>query len=60
MNFSGALTNRPIPDGVFNYRRKYTIDKNKEEVSNLQKFETALKDEFEKMLKEKLQLFGKI
>ena len=39
---------------------KYTIDKNKEEVSNLQKFETALKDEFEKMLKEKLQLFGKI
>ena len=60
MNFSGALTNKPIIDGVFNYKRKYTIDKNKEEVSNLQKFETALKDEFEKMLKEKLQLFGKI
>lgn len=60
MNFSGALTNKPIPDGVFNYKRKYTIDKNKEEVSNLQKFETALKDEFEKILKEKLQLFGKI
>ena len=60
MNFSGALTNKPIPDGVFNYKRKCTIDKNKEGVSNLQKFETELKDEFEKILKEKLQLFGKI
>ena len=60
MNFSGALTNKPIPDGVFNYKRKCTIDKNREEVPNIQKFETALKDEFDKMLKEKLDLFEKI
>lgn len=61
LNFSGALKNKPLPNGLFNIKTKMYIDaKDKFKVPNVSDLETELKKEFNKLKKEKLQLFNKI
>lgn len=61
INFSDALKNKPIPDGIFNFRGKVYIDsKSKQMVSSIQTIENELKKEFNRLRKEKLQQFNKI
>lgn len=61
MNFSNALSNKPTPDGVFNFKSTMYIDsKDKEKVPNIQNIDAELKKAFNQLKKEKLQLFNKI
>ena len=61
INFSDALKNKPYPDGLFNYTYKCYINNNcKERVSNIKSLEKELKIEFNRLVKEKLELFNKI
>lgn len=61
MNFSNALSNRPLQDGVFNVKSTMYIDsKDKEKVPNIQNIDAELKKAFNQLKKEKLQLFNKI
>lgn len=61
MNFSGALTNKPNPDGVFNFKGINYIDsRDKQKVVNSQTIENELKKEFNRIKKEKLMQFNKI
>ena len=61
LNFSGALKNKPSPDGLFNIKTKFYIDtKDKCKIPNVSDLEIELKKEFNKLKKEKLQLFNKI
>ncbi|MDR0799189.1 MAG: hypothetical protein LBN18_05470 [Dysgonamonadaceae bacterium] len=61
LNFSDALKNKPIPDGVFQFKSKvYLNTKNKAKVPNIQTLENELKIEFRRLLKEKLNLYNKI
>lgn len=61
MNFSGALANKPLCDGVFNIKAVVYIDnKSKDKVSSRNALETELKMEFNRLKKEKLKQFNKI
>jgi hypothetical protein len=61
LNFSDALKNKPIPDGVFQFKGKvYLNSKNKSNVKNMATLENSIKQEFRRLQKEKLQLFNKI
>lgn len=61
MNFSNALNNKPLPDGVFNFKSTMYVDsKDKEKVPNIQNLDAELKKAFNQLKKEKLQLFNKI
>lgn len=61
LNFSDALKNKPIPDGVFQFKGKvYLNSKNKSNVKNIAALENSIKQEFRRLQKEKLQLFNKI
>ena len=61
MNFSDALNNKPIPDGIFSYNGKcYLNSYNKEKVGNIQSLERELKAEFNRFVKEKLRAINKI
>ena len=61
MNFSGALVNKPLRDGIFNIKSTLYIDnKSKDKVSNINELESELKIEFNKLKKEKFEQFGRI
>ena len=61
MNFSGALANKPLCDGVFTIKAVVYIDnKSKDKVSNRNSLEAELKKEFNRLKKEKLKKFNKI
>ena len=61
LNFSGALKNKPLPDGLFNIKTKMYIDsKDKCKVPNINNLEIELRKEFNKLKKEKLQSLNKI
>ena len=61
INFSDALKNKPSPDGLFHYNYKCYINNNcKERVSDIKTLEKELKIEFNRLVREKLNLFNKI
>ena len=61
LNFSGALVNKPIQDGIFNVKSTLYIDnKSKDKVKSKSALETELKLEFNKLKKEKLKQFNRI
>lgn len=61
MNFSGALANKPLCDGVFTIKAVVYIDnKSKDKVSSRNSLEAELKKEFNRLKKEKLKKFNKI
>lgn len=61
INFSDALKNKPIPDGLLNYNYKCYINRNcKERVQNVKSLEKELRIEFNRLVKEKLNLFNKM
>lgn len=61
MNFSGALTNKPLRDGIFNVKSKLYIDnKSKSKVKSISALETELKIEFNRLKKEKFKQFNRI
>ena len=61
MNFSDALNNKPIPEGIFSYNgRCYLNSRNKEKVGNILTLEKELKIEFNRLVKEKLKSVNKI
>ena len=61
INFSDALKNKPVPDGLFNYSSKCYLHRScKERVRSVQTIEKELKLEFNRFVKEKLKQFDKI
>ena len=61
MNFSGALTNKPLRDGIFNVKSKLYIDnKSKSKVTSVGALEADLKMEFNRLKKEKFKQYNKI
>lgn len=61
LNFSDALKNKPIPDGVFQFKGKvYLNSTNKSKVKNITALENSIKLEFRRLQKEKLQQFNKV
>lgn len=61
MNFSNALKNSPIKDGIFNFKSKVYIDpRDREKVNDTHILEVQLKKEFNRLKKEKLQQFNMI
>ena len=61
MNFSGALTNKPLHDGIFNIKSKLYIDnKSKTKVTSITALEADLKIEFNRLKKEKFKQYNKI
>ena len=60
LNFSDALKNKPIPNGVFKFNGKvYLNTANKAKVPNITTLETEIKQEFRKLQKEKMKQFNK-
>ena len=60
LNFSDALKNKLIPDGVFKFNGKiYLSTINKSKVLNMATLENDIKHEFRKLQKEKFQQFNK-
>lgn len=62
LNFSNALSNRPMPDGLFNikYYDAKIDNRDKAKVSNMQFFNNELKRLFNQFKKEKLTQFNLI
>ena len=62
LNFSNALNNKPVPDGLFNIKYYDAIidNRDKAKVSNLQSFNNDLKRLFNQFKKEKLTQFNLI
>ncbi len=61
MNFSGALTNKPLHDGIFNVKSKLYIDnKSKSKVTSVSALEAEIKIEFNRLKKEKFKQYNKI
>ena len=61
LNFSDALKNKITPDGIFQFQGKtYLNTRNKDKVKNIDMIERELKQEFKRLITEKLMHFKKI
>jgi len=61
LNFSDALKNKNIPDGIFQFQGKvYLNTRNKEKVKGIDAVEKELKKEFKRLINEKLTQFNKV
>lgn len=61
INFSNALRNKPIPDGLFNFKGTVDVNsKDKPKVTSMQKIDSELKNEFKRLINEKLKEYKKI
>jgi hypothetical protein len=61
LNFSDALKNKNILDGIFQFQGKvYLNTRNKEKIKSIDAVEKELKQEFKRLINEKLKQFKKI
>lgn len=62
LNFSNALSNKPMPDGLFNvkYFDARVDNRDKSKVPNIQSFNIEIKKQFNQFKKEKLTQFNLI
>ncbi|QSI05760.1 hypothetical protein [Treponema pedis] len=61
INFSNALKNKPTPDGLFKFKGVTDIArKDKLKVTSIQKIDSELKNEFRRLIDEKLKEYKKI
>lgn len=61
INFSNALRNKPLPEGLFNFKGISNVNsKDKPKVTSMQKIDSELKNEFKRLINEKLKEYKKI
>lgn len=61
INFSDALKNKPKPDGLFKFKGiTNVVRKDKLKVTSIQKIDSELKNEFRRLIDEKLKEYKKI